>query len=119
MSQLTIDQAMQIALGHHQAGRWAEAEAIYRQVLAQCPDHVGAMHLLGVLACQTGQTDAAIDLIRRAIAINPTAAECHHNLIVVAVRPTADRGNGNRRLPASAARSNCDPTTRRLTIAWA
>ena len=80
MTQVTIEQAMQIAIGHHQAGRLAEAEAIYRQILAQSPDHADALHLLGVLACQTGHTDAAIDLIGRAIAINPAVAEYHSNL---------------------------------------
>ena len=52
MTPITIEQAMQIALGHHQAGRLAEAEAIYRQVLAQFPDHADALHLLGVLAAR-------------------------------------------------------------------
>ena len=35
MTPITIDQAMQIAIEHHQAGRLAEAEAHYRQVLGQ------------------------------------------------------------------------------------
>ncbi len=80
MTQITVEQAMQIALGHHQAGRLAEAEGIYRQVLAQRPDHAEALHLLGVLAGQVGRRDAAIDLIRRAIAVNPAMAEYHNNL---------------------------------------
>src|SRR5438477_12276327 len=80
MSQVTIDQAMQIALGHHQAGRLAEAEAIYRQVLAQFPRHPDALHYLGVLAYQLGHTADAIDLIGQAITSNPLVAEYHHNL---------------------------------------
>jgi protein O-GlcNAc transferase len=80
MTQITVDQAMQIALGHHQAGRLAEAEGIYRQVLTHSPDHAEALHLLGVLAGQVGRTDAAIDLIRRAINVNPAIAEYHNNL---------------------------------------
>ena len=65
MTQIAIDQAMRIAVGHHQAGRLAEAEAIYRQVLGQQADHSDALHLLGVLACDTGHLEAAIDLIGR------------------------------------------------------
>src|SRR4051812_49024322 len=80
MAQVTIEQAMRVAIGHHQAGRLAEAEAIYRQILAQSPDHADALHLLGTLAGQTGHTDAAIDLIGRAIAITPTPAVFHSNL---------------------------------------
>ena len=80
MTHVTIEQAIQIAHGHHQAGRLAEAEGIYRQVLAEVPTHADALHLLGVLACQSGHTDAAIELIGRAIALNPAVAEYHSNL---------------------------------------
>ncbi len=77
---MTIEQAMEVARGHHQAGRLAEAEEIYRRVLDQVPDHAGALHLLGVVAAQTGHLDAAIDLIGRAIAVNPAVAEYHNSL---------------------------------------
>jgi len=80
MTSMTIDQALQNALGHHQAGRLADAEGIYRQILTQSPDHAEALHLLGVLAAQVGRLEAAIELIGRAIAINPTIAEYHGNL---------------------------------------
>ncbi len=45
MMPMTIDQAMQIAFEHHRAGRLAEAEAIYRQVLVHDPDHAHALTL--------------------------------------------------------------------------
>jgi predicted O-linked N-acetylglucosamine transferase (SPINDLY family) len=77
---MTIEQAFQTALGHHQAGRLAEAEALYGRVLAQVPDHADALHLLGVLACQSGRPAAAIDLIGRAIALRPAVAAYHSNL---------------------------------------
>jgi predicted O-linked N-acetylglucosamine transferase (SPINDLY family) len=77
---MTIEQALQTALGHHQAGRLAEAETLYRQVLARAPDHADALHLLGVLACQAGHWDAAIDLIGRAVARQPMVAAYHSNL---------------------------------------
>jgi predicted O-linked N-acetylglucosamine transferase (SPINDLY family) len=71
---------IQVAISHHQAGRLAEAEAIYRQLLARIPDHADALHLLGTLACQTGALDVAIDLIGRAIAVCPGQAAYHLNL---------------------------------------
>jgi protein O-GlcNAc transferase len=80
MKQVRTDQAMQLAVQHHQAGKLAEAEKIYRQVLSREPRNPGALHLLGVIALQTGQLDAAIELIRKAIAIDPAAAEFHLNL---------------------------------------
>lgn len=39
---LAVDEALRLALSHHHAGRLAEAEAIYRAVLAQVPDHADA-----------------------------------------------------------------------------
>jgi predicted O-linked N-acetylglucosamine transferase (SPINDLY family) len=77
---LTVEQAVQTALGHHQAGRLAEAEKLYRQVLILSPDHAGVLHLLGILAGQAGRTDASIELIGRAIAIEPGVVEYHCNL---------------------------------------
>jgi predicted O-linked N-acetylglucosamine transferase (SPINDLY family) len=77
---MTIEDALQIAVAHHQAGRWTEAEGLYRQVLAASPDHADALHLLGTLACQQGRTDLALELIGKAIALFPGAAPYHHNL---------------------------------------
>jgi hypothetical protein len=68
---MTINQSMQLAVQHHQAGRYAEAEKICRQVLAQVPDHFDALHLLGVLAGQSGHTDDAIRLLGRAVQLKP------------------------------------------------
>lgn len=58
----------------------SEAERLYRQVIAQQPRHSDALHLLGVIAHQTGHGDAAVDLIRQAIAHNPNFADAHTNL---------------------------------------
>ena len=80
MTPMTNEQAMGIAVGHHQAGRLAEAEALYRQVLSRSPDHAEALHLLGVLASQAGRTEVALELIGRAIAVNPAVALYHSNL---------------------------------------
>jgi tetratricopeptide (TPR) repeat protein len=80
MAQLTIQQEFDLALQHHQAGRVREAEQLYRRVLAQQPEHIDAMHNLGVLAHQTGRNDVAVELIRRAIALRPDFAEAHSNL---------------------------------------
>jgi tetratricopeptide (TPR) repeat protein len=80
MAQTTIQQAFVLAVQHHQAGRWREAEQLYRQVLAQYPQHAGAMLFLGVIAHQVGRIDVAVGLIRQAIALNPNNAEAHNNL---------------------------------------
>ena len=63
------------ALRHHQAGRLAEAETLYRHILARAPDHGDALHFLGVLIQQTGPLEEALRLLERAVALQPTAPE--------------------------------------------
>ncbi len=41
-----VSESIQTAIAHHQAGRLAEAEAIYRQVLIAAPVNFDALHLL-------------------------------------------------------------------------
>ncbi|BCF98815.1 hypothetical protein PPGU19_033840 [Paraburkholderia sp. PGU19] len=67
------------ALAHHQAGRLAEAKAIYDEILRVNPRHSDALHFLGLLACQIQQHDAGITLMRQSIAILPNAIY-HNNL---------------------------------------
>ena len=64
----------------HQAGQLAQAEAIYRQILTIDPCHAGSLHLLGGIALQTGHKEAAIDLIRKAIALNRRIPAFHCDL---------------------------------------
>ena len=61
------------------AGRLAEAEQVYRQVLAAAPGHADSLHMLGVIASQCGQPQAAVACIDQAIAIKPSAAMFHVN----------------------------------------
>src|SRR5580658_8823337 len=67
-------------LTHHRAGRLDEAERTYRQVLEMDATHADATHLLGMIAFQTGRLDLAVDMIRKAIAVHPTAASYYSNL---------------------------------------
>lgn len=71
------------AIQHHQAGRLAEAEPLYRQCLVLDPKHADCLHNLGILAFQTGQHDAAVTLIGRALSQNERLPNCHFNLGVV------------------------------------
>jgi len=76
-----MDQAsLQTALEFHRAGRLAEAEAIYRQVLAKNPNDVDAHNNLGAVLRGLGRIDEAIESYRRAIQFKPDRAEGHYNL---------------------------------------
>jgi protein O-GlcNAc transferase len=83
---LTIQEAFNLAVQRHRAGNWAQAEELYRQVLAQQPDHAGALHLLGVLASEVGRQEVAIDLIGRAIVLSPNNAVFYFNLSLAYAR---------------------------------
>lgn len=63
-----------------QQGKLSEAGAIYREVLEHEPRNAPALHLLGVLAIQTGQLEPGVELIRQALAILPGFAPAHDNL---------------------------------------
>jgi tetratricopeptide (TPR) repeat protein len=71
---------LELAMQHQQAGRLAEAESLYRQILSQEPRNADALHLLGMLAHQTGNNAVALQLIQQAIAINPTSADFRTDL---------------------------------------
>ena len=70
----------QQALALHQQGRLGEAEGAYRQIIALDPNHADAIHLLGVIAFQTGHPHDAVKIIRDAIALNPRNAAAFSNL---------------------------------------
>ena len=69
-----------IALEHHHAGRLAEAERAYHEILSTEPQRADAWHLLGVVAHQLGNHQAAAQQIGRALAIEPGRADFHCNL---------------------------------------
>ena len=75
-----LQQSLDRAIQHHQAGDLPQAEGIYHQILQTDPNQPVALHLLGVIAHQVGKNDIAVDLICKALAVNPDFAEAHSNL---------------------------------------
>lgn len=71
---------MQKALQFHQAGRRQEAEALYRQVLGQQPNHAAALHFLGLLLHQTGRSEEGLDLIEQSVTLQPENADFLNNM---------------------------------------
>lgn len=67
-------------LQHHGAGRLREAEALYRQALAEDPHNIDALHFLGVLALQRGDPGQAVVLISQALSRNPANPPACNNL---------------------------------------
>jgi len=69
----TLQPSLAMAVRHHQAGRLADAEVIYREILSQEPNQPEVLHLLGALCAQNGQGDSAIELVSRAISLKQDA----------------------------------------------
>ena len=72
-------QQLREAIQLHQAGRLAEAERLYLQVLAFEPANFTATHFLGVIRHQQGRHSEAIELIGAALKINPASAGARSN----------------------------------------
>jgi protein O-GlcNAc transferase len=83
MVQMTLNQALDAATRHHAANQLAEAESLYRAIVAQAPNHAETFHRLGVICFQTGRADEAIQLLGRAAELDPRQANYYGNLGVV------------------------------------
>jgi protein O-GlcNAc transferase len=68
------------ATAHHQAGRLAEAENLYRQLIAADPAHAEAHCNLGVALKAQGKRSEAIACYQRALALKPRYGQAHFNL---------------------------------------
>lgn len=64
----------QQGLDLHARGSLAEAERIYRQLLAEAPADPEVLQVLGTLCAQQGRNGEALDLLRQAIAHNAGSA---------------------------------------------
>lgn len=77
---LRLQPLMEQAVAAQQRGDFATAEARYREVLRTVPEHADATHFLGLIAHQTGHSQAASDLLYRSIVLGPGSALYRHNL---------------------------------------
>src|ERR1700730_9001903 len=75
-----VEQLLGLALRHHRSGRLADAEPLYRSILAAQPDHLLALQFLGVLAHQVGNSAAAIELIGKALALDARIPDAQFNM---------------------------------------
>ena len=77
---LSVKQALDIAAKHHNANRLAEAENIYRKVLEKTPNQTVALHHLGLLLHQKGESKRGITFIEKALSIKPYYEYALNNL---------------------------------------
>ncbi|MGV2292389.1 tetratricopeptide repeat-containing glycosyltransferase family protein [Trinickia sp. YCB016] len=79
-NQRQLDTLLQQALALQQNGALAEAEELYREILAIRPKHFDALQLLGALSLQAGRLDDGITFLKKAVSINGMHAPIHSNL---------------------------------------
>jgi protein O-GlcNAc transferase len=77
---ITLEEALQLGLSHHRAGRLAEAEVVYRRILEFEPNQADAIYFLGRIAHQAGRLDEAVAFSKRAIAADPSESTFVHSL---------------------------------------
>jgi predicted TPR repeat methyltransferase len=81
--ELTLEEALAIAISLQRDDRLAEAEAVYNEILRTEPNHPEALHYAGVLAHQTGRSNEGIALIEKSLALVPDRADWFSNLGIV------------------------------------
>ena len=69
-----------IANKFHREGHLDKAESTFRRVLDHIPNHPLALHFLGVIALESGNSDAAIKLIKGALKSTPNYHQAYNNL---------------------------------------
>ena len=76
---MTIQESLNLAMELERSGRLAEADKLCADILDHQPNVSAAWHLRAMIAARAGRNDIALDMIQRAIAIDPNAAELHAN----------------------------------------
>ena len=67
---------LEAAVCHQTQGDLMRAEELYRKILNKRPDHSAALHMLGVLASETGRTEEATLLLAQSIELEPEVDTC-------------------------------------------
>jgi protein O-GlcNAc transferase len=76
---------LSVGLDYHKKGELPAAADVYKELIRRNPDHAHALYLLGCLVRNTGNHLAAIDLLRRALAVSPKVPEYHHALALALI----------------------------------
>ncbi|MCP4330909.1 MAG: tetratricopeptide repeat protein [Alphaproteobacteria bacterium] len=80
LSDADLDKMFKAAFEAHEDGKLEDAELGYRRILQQDPEQPHALHLLGLIAYQTGHPEPAIQLISQAIALQGDISDFHNNI---------------------------------------
>ena len=76
----TRDEALALAIEHHQQGRYDEAERIYLELHRAAPTDEEVLYLLGILCCDLGIFDTACNFLREALNSSPDFVDARQQL---------------------------------------
>lgn len=77
--EVTVDEALNLAQGHHQMGNFMLAERTYRDILRAVPDHFPSTMFLGLLLFQNGAQEEAFSYLKTATNTNPDNPHAWNN----------------------------------------
>ena len=80
MAEMTLQQALDYAIQLQRAGKAADAENIYQQILKADPRHGPTLQMLARLYYETGRHPQAAETLQRAIAVDPKNPDLLGNL---------------------------------------
>ena len=69
-TQVTLEQALEMAKQYHQAGNLTLADRTYRDILKAIPDEFNSLHYLSIICYQTGKPKEGLELVKKAVSIN-------------------------------------------------
>jgi len=74
-TEVSLEQALDIAKQHHMNGNLALADRTYRDILQALPNHYASLYQLGLIHYQLQRAAEGIDFIKKAIEVEPEQAE--------------------------------------------
>lgn len=80
INRASFSSLFKLAIQHHEAGRWQEAEIGYAHLQTIVPDNFELLHRRGVLNAQLGRFDTALELLKQAVLLNPQDSFACSNL---------------------------------------
>lgn len=75
-----VEEAVKIAVALQQEGHLGPAEEVYRDILEAAPQHADTLHFYGILKHQAGDSDRGVEMIQRAIELEPRNPGMRSNL---------------------------------------
>lgn len=78
--EISLDDALQLAIRLHQSNQLEQADEIYRKLLDMVPESPSILHFFGLLQHQRGDSEQGVACIKKALEYAPDYIDAHNNL---------------------------------------